>query len=161
MFLLFAGIMMPVLLIFGVYHLITWFNMAGINRRTFWRRVGWASVVSHAVLVCGFFAFSYYDYLANRNTAFVGMGFDRYLFDRSEFWRLMTLFDTAPMLTLLATAALLDKIGWNPPLVATAIMVTVIVGTLQWYFVGGGIGLLLERFWSGLKTGEDPDEDWL
>jgi len=161
MFLLFAGIMMPVLLVFGVYHLMTWFNIAGINRRSFWRRVGWASVVSHAVLAGGFFAFSYYDYLANRGTAFIGLGFDRYLFDRSEFWRLMTLFDTAPMLALLATAALLDRMGWNPPLVATAVTVTIIVGSLQWYFVGGGIGLLLERFWSGLKTGEDPDEDWL
>ena len=49
----------------------------------------------------------------------------------------------------------------NPPLVTTAIVVTVVVGTVQWFFVGGGIGLLLERFWSGLKTGEDPDEDWL
>ncbi len=150
---------MPVLLVFGVYHLLTWFNVWGINRRTFWKRVGIASAISHAILVLGFFAFSYFDYSTNRNTTFVGLGFDRYLFDRSEFWRLTTLFDTAPMLTLLGIAALLDRLGLNPPLVAVAIITTVIVGTLQWYFVGGVIGLALERFWSGLKT-DDPDEDW-
>jgi hypothetical protein len=32
------------------------------------------------------------------------------------------------------------------------------VGSVQWYFVGGGIGLLLERFWTGLKTGDDEGE---
>jgi hypothetical protein len=35
------------------------------------------------------------------------------------------------------------------------------VGSLQWYFVGGGVGAVLERFWSGLKTGDDEDQDWL
>src|SRR5215470_9575732 len=98
MFLLFAGIMMPVLLVFGVYHLLTWFNVAGINRRTFWKRVGLASAISHIILVAGFFAFSYFDYSANKDTMFLGLGFDRYLFDRSEFWRLTAIFDTAPML---------------------------------------------------------------
>ncbi len=152
---------MPVLLVFGVYHLLTWFNAGGINGRTFWKRVGLASAISHGILAGGFFLFSYLDYSSGRNTIFVGLGFDQYLFDRSEFWRLTTLFDTTAMLALLGVAAILDKLNMNPPLVAMAVAVTVIVGTVQWFFVGGAVGLLLERFWSGLKTGEDPDEDWL
>jgi hypothetical protein len=39
-------------------------------------------------------------------------------------------------------------------------VVTLVVGTLQWFFVGGGVGLLLERFWSGLKSSDDADEEW-
>jgi hypothetical protein len=39
--------------------------------------------------------------------------------------------------------------------------VTYIVGTVQWFFVGGGIGLLLERFFEGLKTPDPEDDEWL
>jgi hypothetical protein len=34
---------------------------------------------------------------------------------------------------------------------------TYVAGTVEWYFVGGGVGALLSRFWAGLKT---DDEDW-
>ena len=33
-------------------------------------------------------------------------------------------------------------------------------GTLQWFWIGGGIGALLEKFWAGLKTGDEEDEEW-
>jgi hypothetical protein len=49
----------------------------------------------------------------------------------------------------------------NPPqlvLITMAIIYT--LGTVQWYWIGGAIGALLERFWSGLKTGDEEDEDW-
>jgi hypothetical protein len=72
----------------------------------------------------------------------------------------MTIFDTAPMLTLLGILEILDRAGIDVPiLVGLTIAVTYIVGTIQWYFAGGGIGLLLERFWSGIKKGQE-DEDW-
>src|SRR5207249_9474891 len=121
---------------------LTWFNVLRIDRRTFWKRVGIASAISHGILVAGFFSFSYFDYVAKRNTTLIGLGFDGYLFNRSEFWRLITIFDTAPMLTLLAVGAILDRLSMNPPLVFVAIIDILIVGTLQWYFVGGGVGLL-------------------
>src|SRR5262245_12867932 len=158
MFLLLVGLLMPILLVFGLYHLLTWYNVAGINRRPLWQRVGMAAAISHILLVAGFFAFSYFDYNANRNTTLAGFGFDGYLFNRSEFWRLMTIFDTAPMLVLLMIAAVLDRVGLNAPLVLVAAGVTLVVGTVQWYFLGGLAGVLLSRFWSGLKTGDD---DWL
>ena len=45
-------------------------------------------------------------------------------------------------------------------MVGLAIVLTFIVGTVQWYFVGGVIGVVVEKFWSGLKTAQD-EQDWL
>ena len=105
------------------------------------------------MLASGFFVFSYVDA--------AGADFAAYLFNRSGFWRLMAIFDTAPMLALIGLFTVLDRSGVNPPgLVPMTLAVTYVVGTLQWYFVGGAAGLLLERFWSGLKTGDEPDADW-
>ncbi len=162
MFLLLAGFLMPALLVFGLFHLLTWVNLFGVNGKEFWRRVGLTSALSHIILACGFFAFSYVDYSMNLKTTLAGTGFDGFLFDQSEFWRLMAIFDTAPMLALLGLFAVLDRLSVDAPApVAVSLAVTLAVGTVQWYFVGGGIGLLLERFWSGLKSDEDVDEDWL
>lgn len=161
MLLLVSGFMMPVLLVFGIYHLMTWFNVMNVNARSFWKKVGLTSAIAHVILAAGFFAFSYLDYSLNQKTTFVGIGFDGYLFNRSEFWRLMKIFDTAAMFSLLAIVSILDELALNPPfMVALAFTVTQIVGLLQWYFVGGAIGLIIERFWSGLKSAEDVVDDW-
>jgi hypothetical protein len=161
MFLMLSGFLMPVLLVFGLYHLLTWVDVFSINSRAFWKRVGFASAISHILLTIGFFVFSYIDYRLNQTTTFAGLGFDAYLFNRSEFWRLTAIFDTAPMLALVAVAAALDKVNWNPGgMVPLAIAVIFVVGTLQWYWVGGAVGVLVERFWTGLKTAQQDDEEW-
>jgi hypothetical protein len=153
-----ATFLLPPLLVFGVYHVLLWLNVLRINERVFWKRVAIASAVSHFVLVSGFFAFSYIDASnANAGTDSFGM----YLFNRSGFWRLLTIFDTVPMLVTIGLFSAFDRAGMNPPgLVAIAIAITYVIGTLQWFFVGGGIGALLERFFEGLKTPEPEDEDW-
>ena len=162
MFLMISGFFMPLLLVFGLYHLLTWFDLIGINKRIFWKRVALTSAIAHAILVAGFFLFSYIDYRMNQNTTFVGLGFDAYLFNRSEFWRLTAIFDTAPMLAFVGLAAILDRMNWNPGgMVAVAIIVMFIIGTLQWYLVGGAAGIIVEKFWTGFKSGQDEDEDWL
>src|SRR3954451_7722328 len=115
MALMIAGFMMPILLVFGLYHLLTWFDVMKINRRPFWKRIGLTSAISHVLLAVGFFVFSYVDYRANLSTTLTGLGFDGYLFYRSEFWSVITIFDTAPMLALLGVFAVLDKLGLNPP----------------------------------------------
>ena len=161
MFSILSGVFMPVLLVFGLYHLMTWFNIGNINRRVFWKRVGFTSAISHIILACGFFIFSYIDFTVNQSVRIAGVGFDNYLFNGSQFWQLMLFFDTTPMLAMLAVYSLFDRFGVAPlNLVAVAIAITLIVGTVQWYFLGGAIGLLLERFWTGLKSGDDADEDW-
>ena len=152
----FISLVLPPLLVFGVYHLMTWFNLRGINQSIYWRRLAMASAISHVLLAAGFFVFSYFDYQANRQFAAFGLDYADYLFNRSEFWRLMTIFDTIPMLCILGLFWALDRMGLAlPGLVPATILITIAAGTIQWYFAGGAIGALLERFWSGLKTTDE------
>jgi hypothetical protein len=155
-----AGLLLPLLLVFGLYHLMTWFNIFRINGRTYWKRVALTSAISHVLLASGFFVFTYFDYLANRQVAGISMSYGAYLFDRSQFWPLMTIFDTLPMAILVGLFLLLDWIGLAPPgLLLLTIVITYAAGTLEWYFVGGGAGALLSRFWDGLRT-DDEEDDW-
>ena len=154
MLLTIAAILLPPLFVFGVYHLLTWFNVFRINGRTYWKRFALASAVSHILLFTGFLVFYYLDA--------AGAPFGPFLFDRSSFWRLMTIFDTAAMLVILAVFSAMVRAEINPPgVLLLALGITYIVGTLQWFLIGGAIGALLERLWAGLKTGDEQDEEWL
>jgi len=154
MLLTLASFLLPPLFVFGIYHLLTWFNVARINERVFWKRVAIASAVCHVLLASGFFVFSYVDAR--------DVNFGIYLFNRSNFWKLMTIFDTAAMLVIIGLFTAFDRAGMNPPgLVGMTLAITYIVGTLQWFFIGGGIGALLERFFEGLRTPEPEDDEWL
>ena len=33
-----GSFLLPLLFVFGVYHLLTWFNVFRINKRVFWKR---------------------------------------------------------------------------------------------------------------------------
>jgi len=154
MFFTLGTFLLPPLFVFGLYHLLTWFNVFRINQRVFWKRVAIASALSHVLLASGFFIFSYAD-------AGDALAFGDYLFDRSDFWRLMTIFDTAPMLVIVVVFSMLDTAGMNPPgVVAVTLAITYLVGTLQWLLVGGAIGAILERFFEGLKTPDPEEEEW-
>jgi hypothetical protein len=73
----------------------------------------------------------------------------------------MTVFETAPMLCLLAVVVFLQRFAVSgTALIALTIAITYGVGGVQWYFVGGGIGALFERFWEGLKTNDDDEDEW-
>jgi len=148
-----ASFLLPLLFVFGVYHLLTWCNTLGINDCAFWKRVAITSAVCHVLLASGFLAFSYFNAPE--------MNFAPYLFNQSNFWRLMTIFDTAPMIVIIAVLTVLDRAGINPPgLLALTLAITYVVGTLQWFCIGGGVGALLERFFEGLKTPDPDDEEW-
>src|SRR5262249_47963742 len=109
---------------------------------------------SHILLASGFLAFSYFD-------AGNAAAFDVYLFDRSNFWMLMTVFDTASMLAIVVLFSAFDRAGMNPPgLLAMTVAIIYVIGTIQWFLLGGGIGALLERFFEGLKTPDPEDEGW-
>ena len=142
------------LFVFGVYHLLTWFNVMQINARATWKRVAIASGISHILLVSGFLVFSYLEA--------GGADFGPFLFDRSTFWRMAAVFDTAPMLVILAVFFLLDRAGISPPgVLFLTFAIVYVVGTLQWFLVGGAVGAILEKFWAGLKTPEPEDDQWL
>jgi hypothetical protein len=145
--------LLPPLFVFGVYHLMTWFNIFGINRRVFWKRVAITSAICHILLASGFFIFSYIDSGQ--------VAFGSYLFNESNFWKLMGIFDTIAMLLILLLFSAFVRAGVNPPgLVAMTIAITFLVGTLQWFFVGGAVGALLERFFQGLRTPDPEEQDW-
>ena len=72
-------------------------------------------MLAHGMLAVGFFVFSYYDYRANRDLAGFGLGYGTYLFDRSQFWPLVAIFDTLPMAILVGLFLALDWIGLAPP----------------------------------------------
>ena len=157
----FLGLLLPLLLIFGLYHLMTWFNILRINNRSYWRRVGLTSAISHVLLASGFFIFTYFDFLTNRDLGATSSSFGSFLFDLSQFWPLMTIFDTLPMAVLVGLFLILDWVGLAPPgLLVLTIVITYAIGTLEWYFVGGGAGALLSRFWSGLRTDDEEEGDW-
>ena len=149
-----ASFLLAPLFVFGVYHLITWFNIFRINERVYWKRIAIASAISHILLFTGFLVFSWFDA--------AGAPFGPYLFNNSEFTRLLRVFDTAAMVTILLVFSAMARAEVNPPgLVALALGISYVVGSLQWFLIGGGIGALLEKFWSGLKTRDDEDEEWL
>jgi hypothetical protein len=158
---LIAVLSLSPLLVFGIYHLMTWFNIAGVNQRVYWKRVALASAVAHVLLTTGFFVFVYFDYRANTVFGSAGAGYGEFLYAGSEFWRLSAIFDTAAMAAIVGLFAFLDRMRVAPPgLLALTIAITYLVGTVQWYLIGGGVGALLQRFWAGLKTTDD-DEQWL
>ena len=156
-----AATLLPPLLIFGLYHLATWFNLFGISNMVFWRRLALTSAIAHGFLATGLFLFSYYDFQTNRLLVSGGSSFEAFLFSRSEFWRLMVIFDTVPTLLTLGLFSAADRFGvpLSQPLLVT-VFIVFLAGTAQWYWVGGDLAAALERIWEGLKT-QDDDLDWL
>jgi hypothetical protein len=149
-----ASFLLAPLFVFGVYHLLTWFNIFRINERVYWKRIAIASAISHVLLFTGFLVFSWFDA--------AGAPFGQYLFNNSEFTRLLRVFDTAAMVIILLVFSAMARAEINPPgLLVLTLGISYVVGSLQWFLIGGGIGALLEKFWSGLKTGDDEDEEWL
>lgn len=160
MFFTLASFLLAPLFVFGVYHLLTWVNAFKINECSYWKQVAVASAISHIVLLSGLAIFLYFDFQAHQRLEGQGWAFGYFLFNRSSFWRLVIIYDTAPALAVIVFSAILDRFGMNPPgLVPLTFAIVYAIGTLQWFFVGGAIGALLERFWSGLKT-DDEGEDF-
>jgi hypothetical protein len=154
MLLTLAAFLLPPLFVFGVYHMLTWFNVFHINDRVYWKRVALASAVSHILLLTGFLVFSWFEA--------AGAPYGPFLFSGSQFTRLLRIFDTAAMFVILLVFSAFARAEVNPPgLLLLTFAITYVIGTTQWFLVGGGIGALLERFWSGLKTPDDVDEEWL
>ena len=153
----FLTALIPLLLVFGLYHLLTWFNVFGINRQPYWKRVGLTAAISHFLLATGFFVFAWFDH-TGVVSRLSGMDYATFLFQHSTFWQMLAVFDTVALLGILAVFSLLSPAVGGGTLLLVGIGMTYIVGTVQWYFVGGGIGALVQKIWEGLKTGEEGEE---
>src|SRR5689334_9610124 len=126
-----ASFLLAPLFVFGVYHLLTWFNIFRINERVYWKRIALASAIGHVVLLTGFLAFSWFDA--------AGAPFGPYLFNNSEFTRLLRVFDTAAMVIILFVFSIMARAEVNPPgLLVLTLAITYIIGSFQWFLIGGG-----------------------
>src|SRR4030095_7349668 len=111
MFNAFLAVLMPLLLVFGLYHLFTWFNIFRINEQVYWRRVGLTAAIAHFLLATGFFVFTWFLLQSNRTYSALGMSYSTFLFERSAFWQLLGVFDTVPMLGILAAFTVMNALG--------------------------------------------------
>jgi hypothetical protein len=109
-------------------------------------------------LATGFFVFTWFDLQGNRIYAALGMTYARFLLEHSSFWQLLGVFDTVAMLAILAAFSIMDSVRVHGGVLPVALGMTYVVGTLQWYYIGGGVGAVLQKIWDGLKTGEDGEE---
>ncbi len=156
-----AVLLLPLLLVFGLYHLMVWFDVFAMRRRTVSSRVGVCSALAHGLLGAGVFLVSYLDYRATR-AVFGGTGFAAYVLDSGELWPMLMVFDTLAGLTILALLALWESMELAAGgIVGLVPAVVLVVGTLQWYGLGRVAGAVLDRVWSGLKTQDDDGPDWL
>lgn len=155
-----AVVLLPPLLVFGIYHLSLWFDVMAIQGRVFWRRVALASAISHLLLAIGFFLFTYTSYRLNANIPGSAQAFGAFLFNQSPFWSLLLIFDTVAMVMLLGVFGALDWLGISFGItVPITTGIVFLAGTLQWYWIGGAVGAALERLWSGLKGPDDEPGD--
>jgi hypothetical protein len=157
-----ALMLLPPLLIFGLYHLTVWFDIFGMRRRVFSRQVGVSSGLAHGLLALGGFGLLYVDYESTATMFGNDMGFAAFLMNSRDFWQFLLLFDTLAGVAMLGLLALLDyvNLGTGPIVPVTAGMV-LLLGTFQWYWFGAAAGATLERIWSGLKTQDEDEPDWL
>ncbi len=154
-------LILPPLLIFGLYHLLLWFDLFGMRDRVFWRRVGWSSACAHVLFTAGAFVLTWIDYRST-DRLFGAVSLDVFIMNSNEFWQVLFLFDTLSAVALLGLLAILDAAGvGSVPMATLTAGVVLSIGTFQWYWVGGVVGALLERVWSGLKTQDDDGPDWL
>jgi len=150
------------LLIFGLYHLSLWFDMFRMRRMVFWRRVGSSSAIAHALFMGGLFVVFYLDYGAAGELVGIDIAFDAFLLNSTQFWQAMLLLDTLAAVTMIGILAALDYFGMTfGPIIPLTLAITLVLGTFQWYWIGGAIGAAFERLWTGLKGPEEEKRDWL
>src|SRR5688572_14972504 len=115
MFFTLLSFLLPPLFVFGMYHLLTWFNPFRFNERKTWKGVAIASAICHVLLATGFLIFSYVEFQEHLKLEAGETQFGPFLFNRSGFWRMIAIFDTASMLAILGLFFVLDRAGINPP----------------------------------------------
>src|SRR5262245_46479079 len=120
----FLAVLIPVLLVFGLYHLLTWFNVFRINDRVYWKRVGLTAAISHFLLATGFFVFTWLELQSNQTVIQTGVGYATYLFQHTAFWQLLAIFDTVPWLGILAAFTLMDRSGVSGGVLSVALAMT-------------------------------------
>jgi len=155
-----ALFLLPPLLVFGLYNLSVWFNILGVARHPFWKRVALVSTASHVLFALGVAVLLYVDFRSTAGMFGGSDSFGAFLMNSTDLWQAVLVFDTVAAVSILGLMAVFSSSGAAiaAPLVLTTVLV---VGSVQWYLVGAFVGWLLDRLWSGLKTQDEDGPDWL
>jgi hypothetical protein len=121
-----------------------------------------ASATAHTLMAFGLLIVFFLDYRSMGSLTAPGAGLSTFILGSAEFWQMVVVFDTVAAGVLAALLAGLDYVGLGAgPILPVTVLVVLIVGGAQWYLIGGGVGALVERVWSGLKTQDEDGPDWL
>jgi hypothetical protein len=153
-----ALILLPVLLVFGLYHLNVWLSVPGIRDRPFWGQVAAASGEGHVLILVGIVALAGLDYRTQLDLAGPGSSFGVYLLTGTDFSAVMWLLDPLPMAILAVLVSLIPiaaGVIW-----AVTLPTLLLAGTLQWMAVGGVLAWAFGRLWGSLRTEGDDLPDW-
>ena len=87
--------------------------------------------------------------------------FQSFLLNNGQFWQGLFVFDTLATITVTGILAILNYAGLEGGLAFPITAgITILLGTFQWYWVGGIMAVILERIWSGLSTQDEDTPDW-
>ena len=110
----------------------------------------------------GVFGVLYLDFRTAAALLAVDLAFDTVLLNNGQFWQGLLVFDTLAAVTMVGILAILDYAGLGTDaILPVTIGIVLLLGTFQWYWVGGIFGVVLERLWFGLKTQDEDGPDWL
>lgn len=151
-------ILLPVLLVFGLYHLNVWLNFAGVRAWPFWRQVAAASGEGHILILLGIVALAGLDYRTQLAVSGPGSPFGVYLLTGTDFPAVMWLLDPLPMAILFVMIPLIPAIAGV--VLGVTLSTLLLAGTLQWMAVGGVLAWTFGRIWGSLRTEGDDLPDW-
>lgn len=153
-----ALLLLPALLVFGLYHLNVWLGLPGSPGRALWQRVAVASGEGHILILLGLLILAGLDYRTQLPVSGPAPAFGVYLLTGTDFPAAMWVLDP------LAMALLFVMIPLIPTSAGVALAVTLttllLVGTLQWIVVGGVLAWAFERLWGSLRTEGDDLPNW-
>lgn len=156
-----ALLLLPPLLVFAVYHLNLWIDLAGVRRRAFWLRVALASGEAHLLIVIGLAGLMWLDYRSRVVTPDELATFGVHVLTRTDLIRLLWILDPLAMGVLSVGLSVASGVSLDAGAVLAITLVAVLaLGTLQWCVVGAGLGFGFGHLWTALRSGEDDLPDW-
>jgi hypothetical protein len=143
---------LPALLVFSLYHLAVWLVPVRFGPMEFWRRVAFSACLAHLALLAGLAALALAPAVLPSVTApLLGSG---------EVFAILWVWDTAGSLLLGAAFGLVGEEMSSAIFVLLALVAYLGLGSLQWYWLAGGLAAAFERLWESLRTPGDHLPDW-